>query len=100
MVKNGLDAIKAAMDLHKAGNNLALEPTQVSDFDNIHVPALIANWVTHYATGSSSSLSPYVLMGVLDTIDDVSDCFKYDCNCSITVRRRFYRKLSSKASSC
>ena len=100
MVNNGLDAIKAAMDLHKSGNNLALEPTQISDFDNIHVPALIANWVNHYATGSSASLSPYVLMGVLDTIDDVSDCFKYDCNCSGTVRRRFYRKLSSKACSC
>ena len=100
MVKNGLDAIKAAMDLHKAAINLVLEPSQVSDFDNIHVPALVANWVSHYATGSASSLSPYVLMGVLDTIDEVSDCFKYDCNCTGTVRRRFYRNLSNKACSC
>ena len=100
MVKNGLDAIKAGMDLHKAANSLVLLPNQVSDFDNIHVPALIANWVNHYATGSASSLSPYVLMKVLDTIDDVSNCFKYDCNCSGAVRRRFYRKLSKKTCSC
>jgi len=100
MVKNGLDAIKTAMDLHKAANRLILEPSQVSDFDNIHVPALVANWVNHYATCSASSLSPYVLMGILETIDIVSDCFKYDCSCTGTLKRRFYRNLSKKDCGC
>ena len=100
MVKNGLYAIKAAIDLHAAANSLILEPSQVNDFDSVHVPALIANWVNHYATGITSSLSPYVLLGVLDTIDKVSDCFKYDCSCSVTVRRRFYKNLSNKRCSC
>jgi hypothetical protein len=100
MFKNGLNAIKAAIDLHKSANSLVLEPSQVNDFDNIHVPALISNWVSHYATGSASILSPYVLLGVLDTIDEVSDCFKYDCNCTGTVKRQFYRDLSNKACSC
>ena len=100
MVGNGLDAINAAINLHKAANNLILEPNQVSDFDNVHVPALVANWVSHYATGSASSLSPYVLLGVLDTIDEVSDCFKYDCKCSGSAKRRFYKKLSKKHCSC
>ena len=100
MVKNGLDAIKTEIDLHSAANSLILEQSQVNDFDSVHVPALVANWVSHYATGSASSLSPYTLLGVLDTIDKVSDCFKYDCSCSGKVRRRFYKNLSKKHCSC
>lgn len=100
MVKNGLDAIKAAIKLHKSANSIILESSQINNITNIHVPAIIANWVNHYATGATSSLSPYVLKRVLDTIDRVSDCFKYDCTCSGTIRRRFYKNLSKKHCSC
>ena len=100
MVQNSLNAIKGAMELHKRANTLILDSGQVNDFDNIHVPALISNWVSHYPTGSAASLSPYVLKNVLDTIDQVSDCFKYDCNCSGTPRRRFYKNLSRKHCGC
>jgi len=100
MVKNGLDAIKAAMHLHNAANNLILDPRQVTDFNSVHVPALVANWVSHYATVSTSSLSPYVLLGVLDTIDKVADCFKYACSCSGTMTRRYYKNLSKKDCRC
>jgi len=100
MVKNSLDTIKASIDLHSAANSLILEQSQVNDFDSVHVPALVLNWVNHYATGSTSSLSPYVLLGVLNTIDKVSDCFKYDCSCSGTVKRRFYKNLSKKHCNC
>jgi hypothetical protein len=100
MVQNGLKAIKGAMELHKRAGTLILNSAQINDFDNIHVPALISNWVSHYPTGSTASLSPHVLKNVLDTIDQVSDCFKYDCNCSGSARRRFYRNLSSKHCGC
>jgi hypothetical protein len=100
MVKNGLEAIKIAIDLHNAANCLILEPSQVNDFDNTHVPSIVANWVSHYATGVASSFSPYVLLGLLDTIDKVSDCFKYYCNCSGTVKHRFYKNLSKKHCRC
>ncbi|WP_022667205.1 AAA family ATPase [Desulfospira joergensenii] len=100
MVKNGLDAIRAAIDLHSAANSLILEQNQVNDFDGVHVPAIVGNWVSHYATGATSSLSPYTLLGVLNTIDKVSDCFRYDCSCSGTVRRRFYKNLSKKSCKC
>jgi len=100
MVKNSLDAIKAAIDLHIAANRLILEQNQVNDFDGILVPAIVGNWVSHYATGAASSLSPYTLLGILDAIDKVSDCFKYNCNCSGTVKRRFYRNLSTKYCIC
>jgi hypothetical protein len=100
MVKNGLDVIKAAIDLHNAANHLILESGQISYFDRVYMPAIVANWVNHYATGATSSLSPYVLLGVLDTIDKVADCFKYDCNCTGTVRKRFYKSLSEKHCNC
>lgn len=64
MVQNSLNAIKGAMELHKRANTLILDSEQVNDFDNIHVPALISNWVSHYPTGSVASLSPYVLKNV------------------------------------
>lgn len=100
MVKNGLNAIKTAITLHKSAGSIILESSQINNIDNIHVPSIIANWVSHYATGAASSLSPYVLKSVLDTIDLVSDCFKYDCNCSGTTIPRFYKSLSQKNCSC
>lgn len=100
MVQNCINSIMRSVRLHQSAGILILEPRQVTGLNTIHVPSIIANWISHYSTGVTSSLSPYVLLGVLDTIDNLSECFMYDCQCSGTSRKRFYRNLSRKHCGC
>lgn len=100
MVGNCLDAISTAIDLHKRAKNLILDPKQVYNLETIHVPAIVGNWVSHYASSTGASLSPYVLIGLLDTINKVTECFMYPCMCRGGSNLRFYKNLSSKACSC
>ena len=96
MVKNCLDAIKEAIDLHQKANTLVLDAQQVRDVLTSHVPAIVANWVSHYATGGSSSFSAPVLNGVINSIDAMSDCFRYDDTSVSPTVRRWYRSLSQR----
>lgn len=101
MVQNCLRVITEAVDLHKAAGRLALDPAKEADLGTIHVPALAGNWVAHYETGTSASLSPTVLLGVLDTVDAFADCFKYDCRCQgAAPRRRYLKSLDAKYCRC
>ena len=93
MVSNCLNVINSAIALHKAANTLVLDPSQVNDLDTILVPALVGNWVSHYETASGSSLAPPVLKGVLQTIDDFTECFRFDDTSSGSVQRRWYKSL-------
>jgi DNA repair exonuclease SbcCD ATPase subunit len=99
-VQTCLDAITDELSIYEAAGKLILEQQQLSDIRTHHVPALIGNWLSHYATGVTASLSPHVLLSVLDTIDHFADCFMYDCICSASVQRRPYRDLSSKRCAC
>ena len=65
MVRNCLDCISEAVDLNDRAGGLVLEPDQVNDLKNTHVPSIVGNWVSHYETGAISSLAPSVLVGVL-----------------------------------
>jgi hypothetical protein len=102
MVANALDAIKAAVELHAAANRLIMTPQQRMDIENAHVPALIANWVSHYVTATAGSLDPRVLLGVLKSCDDLAECFQYDCSCRQPgqVVRRYYKNLNAKQCRC
>lgn len=100
MVGNCLEAISSEIDLHKRAGTLILEPQQVNNLETVHVPALVGNWVVHYATLTGTSLSPYVLIGLLDTINKVAECFMYPCTCRGASQLRFYKNLSSKACAC
>jgi hypothetical protein len=100
MVQTCVDTIMADVRLHKAAGRLILSASQLQDLDTHHVPALLANWVSHYATGTTANFTPHVLLGVLDTIDKFSDCFMYDCKCGGAVHRRYYADLTSKHCSC
>jgi hypothetical protein len=99
MVANCLDAIEASVELHKKAGDLILDGKQLKDLEGVHVPALIANWVSHYATGVMTSVTPYVLLGVLDTIDKFVECFKYSCTCKTPIRR-FYKNLGERGCGC
>jgi recombinational DNA repair ATPase RecF len=94
MVSNCLEAIKEAIDLHQRAGTLVLEAQQVHDVLNSHVPAIVSNWVSHYATGGSSNFSTPVLNGVITSIEAMSECFKYDDTSSSPIVRRWYRSLS------
>lgn len=98
MVSNCLDAINAAVDVHERANDIVLETPQVTNMKNTYVPSIVTNYVSHYETGSGGSVTPAMLLGVLQAIDDFADCFKYDFANPITgvVERRFYKSLVSR----
>lgn len=96
MVSNCLDAIQAAINLHKRAGDLVLTATQQRDMDTIHVPSFVGNWITHYETGSGTSVSAAVLSSIINTVDAFTECFRYDDASSGTPVRRWYRSLSAK----
>lgn len=96
MVGNCLDAVTTAIDLHKNAGSLVLDAQQVQDIDTTHVPAIVGNWVSHYETGSGSSLSAPVLGGVVTSIDALSECFRYDDTSGGGTVRRWYRALDKR----
>lgn len=100
MVGACIDAIQLAIQLHKKAGDLILDATQFKDVEGVHVPALLANWVSHYSTGVTASVTPYVFLGVLDTIDKFVECFRYSCTCSKAPTRRFYKNLAEKGCGC
>jgi hypothetical protein len=103
MVGNALEAIKDGVELYKAAGRLVLDANQQATLGSMIVPGVIANWVSHYETGSGSSLDAYVLLDVLKTCDDFAGSFKYDCSCKQQPGksiRRYYKTLASKHCNC
>ena len=96
MVGRSLDAINSAVDLHKRAGTLVLDSQQIQDLDSAHVPAIVGNWVSHYETGSGSSLSAPALRGVISSIDALAECFKYDDTSSGSRVRKWYRALDRR----
>ena len=96
IISNCLDAIREAIDLHQRAGSLVLEVQQVKDLLNSHVPLIVSNWVSHYATGGSSSFSAPVLTGVISSIEAMSECFKFDDTSVTPTVRKWYRSLSQR----
>ena len=97
MVSNCINAITTSVSLHRSAGSLVLDVQQVQDLDTVHVPALIGNWVSHYETATGSNLSAPALQGVVSTIDDIAECFRFDDNSTGTVVRRWYKSLEARA---
>ncbi len=102
MVGNALGAIKDGVELYKAAGRLVLDVNQQAALGIVIVPGIVANWVSHYVTGSGSSLDAYVLLDVLKTVDAFADSVKYDCSCQQPGKTilRYYKSLSSKHCKC
>lgn len=96
MVSNCLSAINSAIDINKKAGTLVLDQQQSQDLDTVHVPALVGNWVNHYETGSGSSLSAPMLRSVIQAIDDLAECFRFDDTSSGSVQRKWYKSLSTR----
>ena len=96
MVSNCIDAITSALDLHQSAGTLVLDKEQIRDVDSSHIPAIVGNWVSHYETGTGSSLSIPMLGGVVDSIDALAECFKYDDRSGDLTVRRWYKALDRR----
>jgi recombinational DNA repair ATPase RecF len=100
MVSNSLGAIKKAISLYKKANSLVITEKQVNDINTVHVAGIIANWVSHYESAATANFTPAILKYVINSVDELVDCFMYDCVCSGTTIRKYYKNLSVKACRC
>lgn len=89
-----IDAIGEAVKLYHAANRCVLTPQQVIDLQNHHVPSIIGNFVSHYETGVGTPFNAYALLGVLQSIDALADCFT--CVDPANNQKRYYRRLDRR----
>lgn len=89
-----IDAIGEAVKLYHAANRCVLTPQQITDLQNHHVPSIVGNFVSHYETGAGTPFNAYALLGVLQSIDDLADCFTYVDPSNN--QKRFYRRLDRR----
>ncbi len=72
-----LNAIQAAVKLHNQAGTLVLDAAQVGAL-GMHSTTIVSNFLSHWATGQAQAFSAPALLGVMNAIDDFSDCFKYE----------------------
>ncbi|MEQ1403590.1 AAA family ATPase [Neorhizobium sp. Rsf11] len=71
-----LNAIEAAVKLHKAANTLVLEPAQEAGL-NSNMATIVGNYLSHWGTGQALAFSAPALQGVMAAIDAFCDCFTF-----------------------
>ncbi|AVO46635.1 AAA family ATPase [Phreatobacter cathodiphilus] len=86
-----IDAITAAVSLYHAAGRCVLTAQQLTDLQNHHMPSVMANYVSHYETGAGTPFSAYALLGVVQSIDHLADCFRWRDPASNQLR--YYRRL-------
>ena len=94
---------KVATPFHFAAQNqlitdrnkqiLALQ-NQITDLQNHPAPSIVGNFVSHYETGAGTPFNAYALLGVLQNIDALADCFSYVD--PTNNQKRFYRRLDRR----
>jgi hypothetical protein len=90
-VQHSIDAINAAIDLHKKANCLILTAQQEAGLQT-HMATIAGNYLSHYATGSTQAFSGPALLGVVSAIDAYAECFKYE-DLPGSGSMRYYRSL-------
>lgn len=88
-----LDAIVDAIDLYHAAGRCVLTGQQITDINNTLVPSIVSNFVSHYETGTGTPFGAYALLGVLQSIDALADCFTWMDAKQSPPAKRFYRRL-------
>ncbi len=89
-----VDAISEAVKLYQAPNRCVLAPQQITDLQDHHTPSIVGNFVSHYETGAGTPFNAYALLGVLQSIDALADCFTYVDQANN--QKRFYRRLDRR----
>lgn len=93
-VQNCIDAIQAAITLHKAANRFVLTPQQEAGLQT-HMATITGNFLSHYATGSTQAFSAPSLLGVIAAIDAYAECFMYE-DPPGSGNKRYYRSLAHR----
>jgi len=88
-----LDAIVEAIDLYQAAGRCVLTVQQVVDIKNTLVPSIVSNFVSHYETGTGTPFGAYALLGVLQSIDALADCFAWTDLTQNPPTKKFYKRL-------
>lgn len=89
-----MDAITTAVSLFQAAGLCVLTAQQVTDLQNHHMPSIMANYVSHYETGVGNPFNAYALLGVLQSVDALADCFFWtDLSNN---QRKYYRRLDRR----
>lgn len=86
-----IDAITDAVTLYQAAGHCVMSAQQISDLQNHHAPSIVGNFVSHYETGAGTPFNAYALLGVLQSIDDLADCFAYVDPAN--GQKKYYRRL-------
>ncbi len=86
-----VDAITAAVSLYQAAGCCVLSAQQITDLRNHHMPSIMANYVSHYETGAGHPFNAYALLGVLQSVDALADCFCWTDPANN--QRKYYRRL-------
>ena len=86
-----IDAITDAVTLYQAAGRCVLLAQQINDLQNHHAPSIIGNFVSHYETGAGTPFNAYALLGVLQSIDDLADCFTWVDPANS--QKKYYRRL-------
>lgn len=86
-----MDAITGAVTLYQAANRCVLSGQQITDLQNHHAPSIMSNYVSHYESGAGNPFNAYALLGVLQSIDALADCFCWTDPTSN--QRKYYRRL-------
>jgi DNA repair exonuclease SbcCD ATPase subunit len=86
-----LDAILDAVRLYEQAGRCVLQPHQLQNLRNPHKLTIIVNCISHYETNAGTPFNAYVLLSVLQGIDDLVDCFQYVEQPSN--QKRFYARL-------
>ncbi|RVK61766.1 hypothetical protein CN155_02645 [Sinorhizobium meliloti] len=88
-----LNAIDAAVKLHKLANTLILEPAQEAGL-NSNMATIVGNYLSHWGTGQALAFSAPALQGVMAAIDAYCDCFTFVP--APGAAPKYYRSLSQK----
>jgi hypothetical protein len=91
-----LDAITDAVDLYQAAGRCVLTAQQTADIKNTLVPSIVANFVSHYETGTGTPFGAYALLGVIQSIDALADCFTWVDTSHGSPTKKFYRGLDRR----
>jgi len=93
MVGRLLAAIQDAVKLHKKAGDLVLDAAQETTLEQRGM-TISSNFISHWATGSTSAYSAVALQTVMSAIDTLQDCFMHQPD--PTQPKAFYRSLSQR----
>ena len=89
-----LNSINQAVTIYQEAGRCILSAQQIADLQNQHVPSIMTNYVSHYETNVGTPFNAYTLLGVLQSIDELENCFTWTDPTDNLLK--FYRRLDRR----